>query len=714
MTNHTRRQGIDWVAVSIGCAVIVLLLAVLIALILVYTVVSSQPVEVEVAPPVAAVEVINAEDAPIVQLPPTLLPTQPSLAIVTATPIPTATPTETAVPPTLTPAPGQAGLRDIRGDIPPSIIQRPIEERQREDLLRMWELELPEYDYFAVAGQFGDDVGERVVATTPPLLGETREFWVDEQLVSAELVFISDNIYYWMQDDYVYPGNLLEQVTERIETEIYPGLVSLFGEEWKPGIDNDPHFSILHLTRVETFDEIGFFNSVNQYPRTLDESSNEQEIIFLNMGQIDFGSPLYYATVAHEIQHLIHWNLDRNETVWLNEGMSQLAEAYLGFLTSETTDYLDNPALQLNNWGYEGDVIYRHYAASYLFATYFWEQLGDQAMRDLSNSPMNGLASVRDILGNYRPDTTLEQFLSDWAVANLMDDRDLDDRYGYSTFRIAFPDKEERIRNFPWESVKLIPQYGVHYLDIRESGTYSLTFAADTTAPLLPSEPPSGERVWFAPSSSDVAATLTRPFDLTSLQSATLEFVAWYDLERDFDFAYVEVSTDRGNTWEMLVPDNYVPGIYGAALTGRSAALSQNVDGWISEAISLDEYVGQEILLRFEVLNDGAFSERGFALASIGIPEINYLSTADERPDDWEAAGFAVVGTELPQQWSLQLVQGQDVTLIELDELNRAEWSVSADSQGATLIVMPQTPWIRDVATYWLKVDQSAPVSPSR
>ncbi len=711
MSNYPRRQGIDWVAISIGCSVIVLLVAVLLALFLVYTIVSSQPSITSAVTPIAAVEIAGTDDQPV-ELPPTVLPTEPGLVIVTATPIPTATPTPTAVPPTPTPGPA-ADARDIRADIPPSIIQEPITELDRDNLDRMWTLDLPPYDYYEVARQFGDAIGERTVTRPLAQVGEVRDFLVDERVVSAELVSITDNVYIWMENGYVYSSAILSDAAITIENDIYTTIVDLFGTtEWKPGVDNDPHFSVLHLTSIDTFDEIGFFNSVNQYPATLDDSSNQQEIIFLNMDQLELGSDLYFATVAHEIQHLIQWNQDRNETVWLNEGLAQLAEAYLGYQTSETLDYLNDTALQLNTWGYDGDVIYRHYAASYLFVTYFWEQLGDDAIRDLSRSQLNGMASVREVLNRYQPETTLEQFMANWAAANLLDDDGSDGRYGYSIFRIAFPDKEERVRSFPWESVKLIPQYGAHYIDIRESGTYSLTFAGDTTAQMLPSQPPKGDRVWFSPASNDAAATLTRKFDLSLLNSATLEFTAWYELERDFDFAYVEVSTDEGASWRTLAPANYAPGIYGAALTGRSAALPSAVNGWITEGISLDSYVGQEVLIRFHVLNDGAFSERGFALSSIGVPEINYLSTADERPDDWVSAGFAVVGTELPQRWSVQLVQGQTVRPILLDPLNRATWTVSADSQGATLIIMPQTPWINDMATYWLKIEQSTAVNP--
>lgn len=720
MTPPPKRQGIDWVAISIGCSVIVLLVAILLALFLIYSVISNQSDQTATATPQAAAEI---SEQPVLPTPATLTefagatnstlhPTKQSLAIVTATPTILPSPTVTAIPPTEVATVAIPVDRELRADIPPTIGQAPISELARENLARMWTLNLPAYDYFAVAQKFGDQVGERTINRPPPVIGEVRNFFVDERIVSAELVTTTQSVYLWMETGYVYSSGLLSDVASTIEEDIYQPISTLFGQEWRPGIDNDPHFSILHLTSIKTFDEIGFFNSVNQYPVSLDDTSNEQEIIFLNMDQLEFGSSLYHATVAHEIQHLIQWNLDRNETVWLNEGMAQLAEVYLGYQTSETRDYLNDTALQLNKWGYESDVIYRHYSASFLFMTYFWEQLGDSAVHELSASPLNGLASVRAVLRSYRPDMTLETFLANWATANLLDDKTLDEKFGYTTFRIAFPDKEDRIRDFPWESISSLPQYAVHYLDIRTSGTFSVTFAGDSTARLLPTLPPKGERVWFTPGSTDVAATLTRAFDLTSLTTATLEFTAWYELERDYDFAYIEVSADNGVTWQALAPTNLSAGIYGAALTGRSAAIANADEGWITETIDLTPHTGQSVLIRFEVLNDGAFSEHGFALSTIGIPEINYLSTADERPDDWIAQGFAVVGVELPQQWSIQLVQGKKVTSIELDELNRASWTISADSQGATLIIMPQTPWIDETATYWLKVEDPIGIYP--
>ena len=44
--------------------------------------------------------------------------------------------------------------------------------------------------------------------------------------------------------------------------------------------------------------------------------------------------------------------------------------------------------------------------------------------------------------------------------------------------------------------------------------------------------------------------------DLTGKTSATLTFDAWYDIEEQWDFAFVQVSTDNGATWKSLGNDN--------------------------------------------------------------------------------------------------------------------------------------------------------------
>ena len=41
---------------------------------------------------------------------------------------------------------------------------------------------------------------------------------------------------------------------------------------------------------------------------------------------------VYETVLAHEFQHMVHWNNDRNEETWVNEGMSELAQEVAGYL----------------------------------------------------------------------------------------------------------------------------------------------------------------------------------------------------------------------------------------------------------------------------------------------------------------------------------------------------------------------------------------------
>ena len=378
--------------------------------------------------------------------PPTLTPTMQGDALVliqpSQTPRPTATPVATPTPtPEFTKTP-------LAHWVPLEVVQRPIDADMQADLERMWLLDLPPYDYYEVAVRLGQVQAKRTIDRIAPELFAVETFKLDEIEVSAELAYITDNAYFWVEEGFVYNPQLLRNVTIRFESDLYPRLTDLFGQEWRPGVDGDSHLNVVHLRSSVEFDEIGFFNSVNQYPVALDATSNEREMVFLNMDQLELGSDLYFATLIHEVQHLIQWNMDRNESVWLNEGLSQLAEIYLGFDTSETIDYLDDPSIQLNTWHYDGVEIYKHYAASYLFATYLWEQLGDDAVRELVRAPSNGLASVRQVLSKFDPTISIEQFMINWAIANLINDKELNSQHGYDSLSIGFPDKEDRIEAF--------------------------------------------------------------------------------------------------------------------------------------------------------------------------------------------------------------------------------------------------------------------------
>lgn len=594
-----------------------------------------------------------------------------------------------------------------------SIIQEPAAPELDGQLEALLNAEFPVHDFYEVARRLSAyDVGPRTITALPYEVGDRQSFYTDsESTVDAVLMAVTEHAYFWVDERLSVDQAAVAAAARRFEEAYYPRLVNLFGQEWQPGVDNDPHFSVLHLSNLDSpTDELGHFNSGDEYPRSFYSVSNQQEIIYLNMDNLELGTDLYFGTLVHEFQHLTQWYVDGNETPWLNEGLSQLAEIYVGLETAESVDYLLAPDTQLNTWDYGAEDVHAHYAASYLFSVYLWEQLGDVAVQELAREPANGLASVNAVLQGYRPDTSLEQFVADWTVANFLDDEAAGDAYHYEQLDLRPAVAETSVTFEPYETVRDAPQFGAHYIPVQLSGETTISFAGDTLAELVPVAPHSGERMWFAPAQENVNAQMTARFDLTGLDEATLTFWTWYDLKFDLDYAYITVSADGGQSWEIVAPARARTGEYGPAFNGSSASTrGAEKGGWIQESIALDAYAGQPVLIRFELLTYYASNARGLALDDIAIPELGYATDAERGADGWEATGFIQVGRWLPQRWQARFIHNTtpaEVVTLPLNGLNQARWTLELGEEGGVLVLSPMTPFVYDAAGYWLFVEQ--------
>jgi hypothetical protein len=597
---------------------------------------------------------------------------------------------------------------------PDEIDQRPVSGPAFENLDRLFEATYPYQDYFETAVRLGGSkLDSRTVVATPHVLNDKRTFRTDDSLIRATLVAVTENVYFWAEEGLDVDRAALAVAADRLQNAYYPRIVDLFGQEWRPGVDNDPHFSVLHLVGSTSSDELGYFTKVDEFPQALYSESNEQEIIYLNMAQLELDSDFYYGTLLHELQHLIQWYVDPNETTWLNEGLSQLAELHAGYETADPYEFHLRPEIRLNRWDFDDATIDAHYGAAYLFSVYLWEQLGEPAVQELSRHPANGLASVRSVLQGFRPDGSLEQFVADWVAANFLDDPAAGPRFYYRNLDVDRPSYEMRVDDLPLDTVKTLNQFGTHYINLDLRGKISISFAGDTIAELINVAPPNGEKVWFVPGVDDADAQLTAEFDLTGLDQATLKFSSWYELEEDYDFAYVAISSDNGDTWELLTPDHGTAGEFGPAFNGHSIEERDTDDGWVKESISLDDYVGRPVQLRFEVLTDYETDHlgtgRGFAVDDISIPELGYETDVEEGTGGWLASGFVQTGWQLPQQWAILFIEGGPqprVTQLPLNQLNQGQWTIEVGKGGGALAIVPLTPFIDDMATYWLHIDE--------
>ncbi len=638
----------------------------------------------------------RAEQAPMASAAPPAS-VQPPVAEGETSPLPSASAAPTGLP---TPA---------LSDVPDSVRQTAATETAYETLDALLRADYPVHDLFDVAQRLGRrEAGARTVQRAPFQAGDEQTFLVDGGEVEARLAAVTDHTYFWVEHSLDVDEALLRAAAATFAADYYPRLVHLFGQEWQPGVDNDPHFSVLHLARDEgPGGELGYFYSGDEYPRAFSSGSNEQELLYLHANALTPGSDLYFATLVHEYQHLVQWYLDGNETIWLDEGLSQLAELYVGLETAETRDYLRAPHTPLHRWATD-ETVYAHYAASYLFAVYFWEQLGEAATRELARHPANGLAAVNSVLAGYRPELSLVEFLGNWTVANYVDDAAAGPAYQYERLELGPALHEAAIKFAPFDIAGSVPQLGVHYIDIALDGPATLSFAGDAAAPLLPVAPHGGERTWYAPAEGNVNATLTRPFDLSGLAEATLRFWSWYDLRFDGDAVYVSVSADNGASWQLLPLVHGRSGEYGPALTGRSTDRAAAASGgWVEESVTLDAFAGQEILLRFELLTGGAGATTGVALDNITIAEVGFSDSAEDDGAGWQAAGFVRAGQWLPQQWALHFIRdgaALQVQPLSLDARNQGVWELDLGLEGGTLVIAALTPFVQPDANYWVRL----------
>lgn len=112
---------------------------------------------------------------------------------------------------------------------------------------------------------------------------------------------------------------------------------------------------------------------------------------------------------------------------------------------------------------------------------------------------------------------------------------------------------------------------------------------------------------------------LSSPIDLTTATGASLSFFAKWNIENNWDYTQVEVSTNNGGSWEPQC------GIYTNAGSSNGfqpegEPLYDGVqDDWVLEEIDLSDYLGETILVRFQFASDGAERRDGFYFDDLTI-----------------------------------------------------------------------------------------------
>ncbi len=157
---------------------------------------------------------------------------------------------------------------------------------------------------------------------------------------------------------------------------------------------------------------------------------------------------------------------------------------------------------------------------------------------------------------------------------------------------------------------------------------------------------------WYSTSGDLMDKRVTKQFDLSSATAPiTFTFDAYWDIEKDWDYGYIEVSIDDGETWEslpdldaVLTDSNPFGSNLGWGLTGSGSGLLR---------FDLSAYAGETIGLRFRYLTDTAVSNPGWWVDNIAVADstgVIYENDLEEDFSDWVNEGWLVVPVEQVNQ----------------------------------------------------------------
>lgn len=541
--------------------------------------------------------------------------------------------------------------------------------------------------------------------------------------IDAALLAVSDYAYFWFDQGPGASNPAAEDLTHAaaIFDVIYEVVVEQFGPESNPGIDGDTRLHIVNASPIalcgvteQTLDRCtlaGLVNSIDLLPAGIDPRSNEREMFVMNANR--FGTDYYLGVLAHEFRHMIEDRYDKSDSDWEVEGSATLAAQLTGLPSGGVERgnlFLENPDQQLNAWVDEGTASY--YGQGYLLNRFLYDQLGPDLYREFATSPLPGFHAVDAVAAANRLERDGQSLWLDYLVALAIHNvPQADARYKFQSDGLETA-AMTAVNNLPASYEETVAQFAADYYEL-PPGIAAIDFSGSPSVALLGVDPPAGERYWFAQRANYSNPRLTYALDLRDLDSATLSYDVFSDIEQGYDFAYVSVSVDDGLTWLPLEAGN----MQGAApednpagsaftdhfYTGRRLA-------WVTDTVDLSPYAGRAIVLRFEYVTDPILTYGGFALDNIAIPELDFFDGAEEAQGQATAEGFIRATADIPQAWHLQHITLDDgvpeVNFLSVDDQGKMRLDLGNESgERSIIIVAAAAPTTLERAAYQLRLE---------
>ncbi len=278
-------------------------------------------------------------------------------------------------------------------------------------------------------------------------------------------IFVDENSKYY--SDYV--NGLAAQIGQVFETNIYPS-DSKLGTPIEIGQYNqNDKIIILIFDFIEGnlhpgYYTTGYFWPVQMHKPSINKSSiyyysNYKEIININsvfMHNQNNNVNALAPTLAHEYFHLIHYNYNTNEDLWLEEGLAVFAENLAGYKSGYISYLEDTQGYFLHAFD-ESLTYFREtlesYGESFLFVLYLNQRLGLDFIRDIVHfTNRSGIDAIKYELSVKDSSLSFNQVYSDWVITNVINDQ-TSKTYSYENFSYNISSSQYNLDN----KLKIVP-----------------------------------------------------------------------------------------------------------------------------------------------------------------------------------------------------------------------------------------------------------------
>ncbi|MEP0862567.1 MAG: immune inhibitor A [Ignavibacterium sp.] len=142
-------------------------------------------------------------------------------------------------------------------------------------------------------------------------------------------------------------------------------------------------------------------------------------------------------------------------------------------------------------------------------------------------------------------------------------------------------------------------------------GTTTSTFVS---APNSYTDSPTGNYT----NNATVTMTSKNPIDLSSYSNPKLKFYTKFDIENNYDYGQVEISTNNGTSWIPLQGMYTNPGT--GSFQPNGEPLYDGVQSsWVAEEMFLNGLTSQQNKLKFELKTDGSVTRDGWYIDDISV-----------------------------------------------------------------------------------------------